>query len=112
MTGGFDGFTTLFLEVGGIVVALWVALWLIARRGRATGAASGGRDCQILRQLTVGPRERVIVVRVGAKQLVLGVGSASVSLICELDEPLPLTDANGGPFGEVIRKAVGRWRVG
>jgi flagellar protein FliO/FliZ len=110
MTGGLDGFASLFLEIGGIVVALWVALWLIARR-RAPGAAWGARDCQIVRQLALGPRERVIVVRVGSKQLVLGVGSASVSLICELDEPLPLVDANGA-FGETIRKAVGRWRVG
>jgi flagellar protein FliO/FliZ len=112
MTGGLDGFASLFFEIGGIVVALWVALWLVARRGRAPGAAWGARDCQILRQLALGPRERVIVVRVGVKQLVLGVGSASVSLICELDEPLPLADANAGAFGEAIRKAVGRWRVG
>lgn len=112
MIGGMDGFASLFLEVGGIVVAMWAALWLIARRGRTPGVAWGSRDCQVVRQLAVGPRERVIVVRIGAKQLVLGVGSASVSLICELDEPLPLADAPGGQFGEVIRKAVGRWRVG
>ena len=64
MTGGMDGFASLFLEVGGIVVAMWAALWLIARRGRTPGAAWGSRDCQVVRQLAVGPRERVIVVRI------------------------------------------------
>lgn len=112
MTGGMDGFASLFIEIGGIVLALWVALWLFVRRGRSPVAAWGARDCQILRQVALGPRERVIVVRIGQKQLVLGVGSTSVSLICELDEPLPLGEAGGGPFGEAIRKAVGRWRVG
>jgi flagellar protein FliO/FliZ len=112
MTGGLDGFTSLFLEVGVIVAVLWVALWLLVRRRGAPGPSFGARDCQILRQLAVGPRERVIVVRIGAKQLVLGTSSTSVTLICELDEPLPPADAGGGVFGEVIRKAVGRWRVG
>jgi flagellar protein FliO/FliZ len=112
MTGGMDGFTSLFFEIGGLVLVLWIALWLFARRGRSPVSAWGSRDCQILRQVALGPRERVIVVRIGLKQIVLGVSAASVSLICELDEPLPETDAAGGPFGDAIRKAVGRWRVG
>ncbi|HXE16617.1 MAG TPA: flagellar biosynthetic protein FliO [Stellaceae bacterium] len=112
MTGGLDGFTTLFLEIGGIVVALWLALWFIARRKHGFGGLAAGRDCQILRQMPLGPRERLVVVRVGARQLVLGIGSASVSLLCELNEPLPAGDADGGPFGDAIRKAVGRWRGG
>ncbi|HEY7992366.1 MAG TPA: flagellar biosynthetic protein FliO [Stellaceae bacterium] len=112
MTGGLDGFTSLFLEIGGIVVALWIALWFIARRNRGFGGMGGGRDCQVLRQMPLGPRERLVVVRVGAKQLVLGIGSASVSLLCELSEPLPLGDSDVGAFGDAIRKAVGRWRGG
>jgi flagellar protein FliO/FliZ len=106
-----DGFASLFFEIGGIVVALWVVLWLLSRRGRAPAAAWGARDCQVLRQLALGQRERVIVVRIGGKQLVLGVGSAAVSLLCELDEPLPVGDGAGGAFADAIRKAVGRWRA-
>lgn len=112
MTGGFDGFTSLFLEIGGIVVALWLALWFVSRRNRGVGGAGGGRDCQVLRQMALGPRERLVVVRVGTRQLVLGIGSASVSLLCELNEPLEFGGADGGPFGDAIRKAVGRWRGG
>jgi flagellar protein FliO/FliZ len=112
MTSGLDGFYSLFLEVAGIVVVLWAALWLIARRGRSPLGGWGTRDCEIVRQLPLGPRERVIVVRIGAKQLVLGVGSASVSFLCELSEPLTQPDANAGAFGDAVRKAVGRWRVG
>jgi flagellar protein FliO/FliZ len=110
MTSGMDGFASLFLEIAGIVVVLWAALWLFTRRGRSLGAW-GARDCQVLRQLPLGPRERVIVVRIGARQLVLGVGSAAVSLLCELTEPLPLSDAAGGAFGDAVRKALGKWRA-
>jgi flagellar protein FliO/FliZ len=111
MTGGMDGFASLFLEIAGIVVVLWIALWLFTRRGRSLGAWAG-RDCQVLRQLPLGPRERLIVVRIGGKQLVLGVGSAAVSLLCELAEPLPFSDSAGGPFGDAVRKALGKWRAG
>jgi len=50
-------------------------------------------------------------VQVGGRHLVIGIGSASVSLICELDEPLPVTTSDDR-FGEAVKKAVGRWRGG
>ena len=111
MTNGMDGFGALFIEIAGIVLILWIAVWLFARRGRSLGSW-GGNDCQILRQLPLGPRERVIVVRIGGKQLVLGVGSAAVSLLCELTEPLPLSGSGGNPFGDAVRKALGKWHAG
>ncbi|MGH7072998.1 MAG: flagellar biosynthetic protein FliO [Stellaceae bacterium] len=111
MTSGVDGFGSLFIEIAGIVVLLWLALWFFTRRGRSPGAWSA-RDCQVLRQLPLGPRERVIVVRIGQRQLVLGVGATAVSLLCELSEPLPVGDSAAGPFGDAMRKALGKWRVG
>lgn len=111
MTNGMDGFGSLFLEIAGIIVVLWIALWLFQRRGRGSGAW-GARDCHILRQLPLGPRERVIVVEIGGRQLVLGVGSTAVSLLCELTEPLPPANAGNGVFGEAVRKALGQWRAG
>jgi flagellar protein FliO/FliZ len=113
MTGGMDGFALVFIEIGLIVAVLWALLWWLKRRGRATGGGWGGAaDCQIVRQMPLGPRERLMVVRIGAKQLVLGIGSASVSLLCELEEPLPVAEGAGGPFGDAVRKAVGKWRAG
>lgn len=106
-----DGVASLSLGIAVLVVLLWVAVWLL-RRGRSGPAMWGVRDCAILRSLPLGPRERLLVVRVGPRHLVLGVGSASVSLLCELDESLPPPAPGEAAFGEVIRKAVGRWRGG
>jgi flagellar protein FliO/FliZ len=105
-----DGFSALLLTIGAVVALLWGAAWAL-RRMRPGMAGGSGRDCAILRSLALGPRERLLVVRVGSRHLVVGVGSASVSLLCELDEPLP-TAATDQNFGEAIRKAVGRWRGG
>jgi flagellar protein FliO/FliZ len=111
MTSGMDGFASLFIEIAGIVVLLWIALWLFTRRGRSAGA-SRARDCQVLRQLPLGPRERVLVVRIGEKQLVIGVAATSISLLCELSDPFPVSDSPGGPFSDIVRRAIGKWRVG
>ena len=106
-----DGLTSLSLTIGMIVVLLWGAVWMV-RRMRPGAAMLGGRDCAVVRSLALGPRERLVVVRVGSRQLVIGVGSAAVSLLCELDDPLPQGPAADEKFGEAIRKAVGRWRGG
>jgi len=103
-----DGLGSLSLTLGVIVLLLWGGIWAM-RRMRPGIGLGGGRDCTILRSLALGPRERLLVVQVGSRQLVIGVGSASVSLICELDERLPVTTSDDR-FGEAVRKAVGRWR--
>ncbi len=105
------GLGSLSAATGVIVVLLWVALWAI-RRARPNGLAARNEDCKILRALALGPRERLLVVSIGPKQFVLGVGSGAISLLHELNEPLsPIAPASVG-FGEVMRKARERWRAG
>jgi flagellar protein FliO/FliZ len=106
-----DGLASLSLAIGGIVTLLWGAVWAL-RRVRSGADTWGARDCAIVRSIALGPRERLVVVRVGARHLVIGVGSAAVSLVCELDEPLPPVAPANEKFSNVIRKAAERWRAG
>lgn len=102
------GLDSLTLTLGAVVLLLWGGIWAM-RRLRPGAGIGYARDCTVLRSLTLGPRERLLVVRVGARQLVIGIGSNSVALLCELDEALPEA-AGDDRFGEAIKKAVGRWR--
>jgi flagellar protein FliO/FliZ len=106
-----NGLASLSLTIAAIVALLAGAAWLL-RRMRPSAAMWGARDCIVVRSVALGPRERIVVVRVGVKHLVLGVGSAAVSLLCELDEPLPPLTAANEKFGEAIRKAIERWHGG
>jgi flagellar protein FliO/FliZ len=103
-----DGLGSLSLTLGIVVVLLWGGIWAMRRMRPGVGLGTS-RDCTIVRSLALGPRERIVVVRVGMRHLVIGIGSASVSLLCELDEPLPAAMGDDR-FGEAVRKAVGRWR--
>ena len=103
-----DGLASVSLTIA-VVAALFLgALWAL-RRARGNGVMWGGSDCSIVRSLTLGPRERLVVVRVGSKHLVIGVSSAALSLLCELDDPLPTIVPANARFGEALRRAVGRW---
>jgi flagellar protein FliO/FliZ len=104
-----DGLASLSLTIGLIVMLLWGAVWALRRLRPGAG---GGGDCAVVRALALGPRERLLVVRVGAKHLVIGVGAAGVSLLCELGEPLPpaATSAVNATFAAAIGKAVKSWR--
>lgn len=104
-----ESLLSLSLTIGMIVVLLGIGLWAV-RRMRPGAALWNARDCAVLRSLPLGPRERLVVVRVGERQLVVGVGGAAVSLLCELDPPLAIAAATEGKFGEAMRQAAGRWR--
>jgi len=106
----WDSLTSSLAALGAIVFILW-ALLLLMKRLRPAALTGDMRDLAVLRSLALGPRERLLVVRVGQRHLVVGVGAGSVSLLCELDGPLPTPGGDGG-FGGAMRQAVERWRAG
>jgi flagellar protein FliO/FliZ len=107
-----EDLTSLSLTLAVLVLLLWGAVWLVRRMRPGAVSPWDGRDCAVIRSVALGPRERLLVVRVGSRQLVVGVGAASVALLCELDEPLPPAGSAERNFGEAVRKAIGRWRGG
>lgn len=77
-----------------IVVALIVALsWGMRRMGGLVGAGAGA--LRILGGLSVGTRERVVLIQVGDQQLLLGVAPGSVKTLHVLEEPIPTTSSTG-----------------
>jgi len=83
-----------------VVVAIILAgAWLLRRFGRISPGRQGA--LRILDGLSVGPRERLVLVQVGDTQLLLGVAAGRVQTLHVLDKPLPpIPDgrANTGNF--------------
>ncbi len=103
-----DGLASLSLAAGVVALALWLGMMAL-RRLRGAGFGTRNDDCRIVRSLAVGSRERIVVVAIGARQLVVGVGTTSVSLLCELDAPLP-APAAAAAFGAALGQAAAQWR--
>ena len=70
-----------------VVVALIVALsWAMRRMGGLAGTTAG--SLRILGGLSMGTRERVVLIQVGDTQLLLGVAPGRVQTLHVLEQPI------------------------
>lgn len=87
------------------VLALIVSIaWLLKRTGRFQMAAGGG--LRVLGGLSMGSRERVVLIQAGETQLLLGVAPGRVQTLHVLDQPLQQSSISGGGFAEQLSKAL------
>ena len=71
-----------------IVLALmFVVVWLLKRTGRFNGRA-GSYPLNVLAQMPVGTRERVVLIAVGDRQMLLGVSQGQIESLGWVDPPL------------------------
>ena len=90
-----------------LVVALIVVLGaLLKGRSFAGGAARGA--IEVRAQLPLGPRERVVVLRVGTEELLVAVSPAGVRKLHVLAAPLPATPevVEAGTFAERLKSLL------
>lgn len=87
-----------------LVLGLIVAMaWLMRRMGGLTQV--GGGVVRVLGGVPVGQRERVVLIQVGSKQLLLGVAPGRVQTLHVLDEPINVSTAPAG--GESFAERLG-----
>ncbi|HXY95786.1 MAG TPA: flagellar biosynthetic protein FliO [Steroidobacteraceae bacterium] len=103
--GGLGEVTLALLLVLGAIFALAWALKRVRAFGSRVGAA-----VDVLAQLPLGQKERAVLVKVGATQILLGVAPGRVNTLYVLPEPLdvgraPAAPGNDGnsPFRALLR---------
>lgn len=96
-TAGGIGQATLALLL--VLAAIFAIAWLARRLRNVT--RGGTQGIEVLAQAAVGPRERVVVVRVGEARLLLGVAPGRVSRLHELppEAQLPTQAPSQGTGG-------------
>jgi flagellar protein FliO/FliZ len=93
----------LFFSLLVVLVLIFALTWL-AKRLRVAGPRAS-RNMAVLDELCVGPKERILLVRVGTEQLLLGIAANSVIALSPLDRPIALTLPDAGPsFAERLRE--------
>ncbi|MFC1774266.1 flagellar biosynthetic protein FliO [Pseudomonadota bacterium] len=85
------------LVVLGLIVSI---AWVLKRTGRFQMAAGGG--LRVLGGLSMGSRERVVLIQAGETQLLLGVAPGRVQTLHVLDQPLQMSSPTGGGFAEQL----------
>jgi flagellar protein FliO/FliZ len=69
-----------------VLAAVFAAAWLV-RRLKTFGRFASG-PIEVIADVSLGAKERVVLVQVGGKQLLLGVAPGRVSTLHVLDEPI------------------------
>jgi flagellar protein FliO/FliZ len=90
---------TVLSTVGGLAAVLAVVLGLawVARRYLAVPGLGKGR-IQLVGGVSLGPRERAVIVEVDGERLLLGVAQGNVRLLHRLS-------ADGGEFADALARA-------
>jgi flagellar protein FliO/FliZ len=112
--GGAGGLGQVLFALVIVLVAVFAAAILVKRlRGFSAGSAHG---IEVLAQVSLGSKERAVIVRVAGQRLLLGVASGQVSLLQTLPADSPDTPsapvATGKPqaprFQDLLRRSLGR----
>ena len=92
-----------------IVLLIYGCAWLVKRMGAVN--IGGGSGMKIVAGLSVGQRERVLLLEVGERQVLVGVAPGRVSHLESFDEPVVNTaDSSGGNFSERLKAVLSAGR--
>ncbi len=104
-----------FAQISSLVVSLvfilcliLICAWLVKRVSGITHA--GSQQLKVLGALSVGSKERALLISAGETQLLLGVATGSVSLLHVFDEPVVnAAEASvENSFATTLKKMAGR----
>ncbi|MBE0493854.1 MAG: flagellar biosynthetic protein FliO [Thiomicrospira sp.] len=73
-----------------VLAIIFVGAWLVRRYGRFSAVADG--QLRVLGMLSVGQKERIMLLQVGRQQLLVGVTSSRITTLHTLDEPIDVQD--------------------
>jgi flagellar protein FliO/FliZ len=103
--------TQLTLSLLAIVALILAVSWVLKRLKMVGPRGRGAID--VLDELTLGPRERIVLVRVGESQVLIGIGAGGVVSLTPLPTPIVLDPARqasniGGAFADRLREFMKR----
>lgn len=102
-----------FLSLALVIAVILVMAWLFRRlQGRVGGALGGLR---VVGGVSLGTRERAVLVQAGDKQLLIGVAPGRVNTLHVFDEPVEgvgQPSVAGESFAERLRKTLQHARGG
>lgn len=99
----------MFMGLGLVLALIFLMAWVVKRMGGMQIA--GSQRLQVLSALSVGTREKVVLIQVENKRLVIGVAQGQVSTLHVLDgefENEPESHKSGADFKEKLLQALSK----
>lgn len=96
------------LALAGVIALIVAAAWLMRRMGNLTGQRN--EQLRVVAALSMGARERVVLMQVGEQQLLLGVAPGRIQTLHVLDQPLDMACSSHPvtAFQDRLKKVMSR----
>jgi flagellar protein FliO/FliZ len=94
---GIGGLGEVTLALAVVLAAIFALAWLVRRLRLATGRAG---PLAVLAEVRLGPKERAVLVKVGAAQLLVGVAQGQVNTLHVLAEPVEVAGSGAREVAE------------
>ncbi len=107
---GFGGLGEVTLALGVVLCAIFALAWLVRRVRAVAGRAEA---LAVLAEVRIGPKERAVLLKVGAAQLLVGVAPGQVNTLHVLPEPVDVggtrsAAADRPSFRALLLKSLGK----
>lgn len=87
-----------------VLALIPAALWFVRRmQGGGAGAAARSGPIRIHASLALGPRERIVILEVAGKSLLVGITAQSMSTLAEFEALPALDEAPAPAFGALLK---------
>jgi flagellar protein FliO/FliZ len=112
VTPGAGGLAQVTLALLVVLVAVFAVAWVV-RRMRGFGNRVGGA-IEVIADIPLGAKERAVLLKVGQKQILVGVAPGRVNTLHVLEEPLDLAKPSTGPtdsrptFKSLMLRSLGK----
>jgi flagellar protein FliO/FliZ len=91
-----------------LIVALIFAISWVLKRFKLAGPRGRG-EITVIDQLNVGPRERILLIRVGDRQVLVGVGAGGMVGLTPLATAIEISPSADAPqFADRLREFIKR----
>jgi len=98
----------LALSLFAIVALILIISWAL-KRLKLSAPRGSSRDMAVLDELCVGPRDRIVLIKVGDSQVLVGIGASGLVPLTLLGAPITLTaPAPTVGFAERLRDIMRR----
>ena len=85
-----EHFGQIVLSLVLVLLIIFISAWLLRRYGRFPGVAEG--NLKVLGALSVGQRERILLLQVSEDQVLVGVTTSRISRLHQLEVPVEVKD--------------------
>ncbi len=99
-------FGQIMLSLVLVLLIIFLAAWILRRYSRFPGVADG--HLKVIGALSVGQRERILLLQVGQAQILVGVTSSKITTLHQLEEPVQVEDNApiSGQFSKRLQEAL------